>query len=174
MYTPFWTDRIVVNVPGPQGGTNWQPSNYNRDLHMFDVCAQAAPSGYSPATQEPAKQKGVRQAEIGSVFTTGGFGANPGYFTAIDATTGKIVWQRRWPESCDSGSTTTRGGLVFGGRKNGELQAYDAKSGDQLWTFQVGAGANSTATVFEQNGQELIAFYAGGNALAASAHGDDL
>jgi alcohol dehydrogenase (cytochrome c) len=116
----------------------------------------------------------VQQAEIGSVFTTDGFGSNPGYFVAIDATSGRIAWSHRWPESCYAGTSTTHGNLVFVGRNNGELQAYDAKSGDQLWAFQTGAGANSTPTYFEMNGHEYLAFAAGGNALAASAHGDNL
>ena len=41
--------------------------------------------------------------------------------------------------------------VVFVGRNNGELQAYDAASGDQLWSFQTGAGANSTPTFFQQD-----------------------
>jgi mono/diheme cytochrome c family protein len=116
----------------------------------------------------------VKQQEVGSVFTTGGFGTNPGYLAAVDVTTGKIAWHHRWPESCYSGTTTTKGNLVFVGRNNGELQAYDATNGDQLWTFQTGAGANTTPTFFEQDGHEVVLFAAGGNALAASAHGDNL
>jgi alcohol dehydrogenase (cytochrome c) len=174
IYTPFWKDAIVVNAPGPQGGTNWQPTSYNPDTKMFYVCAQMSASGYTAQTEQPAKQTDVQQAEIGSVFTTNGFGDNAGVFVAIDATTGKIAWQHRWPESCYSGSTTTGGNLVFVGRNNGELQAYDATTGDQLWSFQTGAGANSTATVFDQGGREYIAFLAGGNALAAAPHGDNL
>ena len=54
-------------------------------------------------------------------------------------------------------------------------QAYDAESGDgPLWSFQTGAGANSTVTVFEQDGTQYLAFLAGGNALAATKHGDNL
>jgi quinohemoprotein ethanol dehydrogenase len=174
IYAPFWKHTIVVNAPGPQGGTNWQPTSYNPDTQMFYVCAQNSASGYSAATGEPAKQQDVKKAEIGSVFTTNGFGDNAGVFVAIDATTGKIAWQHRWPESCYAGSTTTGGNLVFVGRNNGELQAYDAKTGEQLWSFQTGAGANSTVSVFEQDGKEYLAFLAGGNALAASAHGDNL
>src|SRR3954454_8270842 len=173
-FTPFWKDAIVVNIPGPQGGNNWQPASYNPDTKMFYVCAQSASSGYTAETAAPAKQKDVKQAEIGSVFTTDGFGTNPGYFVAIDATSGKIAWSHRWPESCYAGTSTTHGNLVFVGRNNGELKAYDAESGDQLWTFQTGAGANSTASVFEQDGTEYIAFLAGGNALAASPHADNL
>ena len=42
--------------------------------------------------------------------------------------TGKVVWQKTWPEACYSGTATTAGGLVFVGRNAGQLQAYDAKN----------------------------------------------
>jgi alcohol dehydrogenase (cytochrome c) len=112
---------------------------------------------------------------LGSALTLGGgFGQNMGTFTAIDATSGRIVWQKRWPESCYAGSTTTAGNVVFIGRSDGRLQAYDARSGDQLWSFQTGAGANDAPTIFQRNGKEYLVFYAGGNALSASPHGDNL
>src|SRR5215210_7127563 len=131
-------------------------------------------SGYTRAKAlvPRAKQGGV--ADFGGVFTTTGFGTYTGYFTAIDANSGDIKWQKRWPESCYAGSVATAGGLVFVGRNGGDLQAYDGESGDQLWSFQTGAGANSTVTVVEQDGKEYLAFYAGGNSLAATAHGDNL
>jgi quinohemoprotein ethanol dehydrogenase len=175
MYTPFDDKAITVVVPGPQGGTNWQPTSYNPETELFYVCAQAAFSGLvlSNKTVPPGKQGSV--ADLGGSFVTTGFGDHPGYFTAIDANTGEIKWQKRWPESCYSGSVTTGGGLVFVGRNNGDLEAYDAESGDgPLWSFQTGAGANSTVTVFEQDGTQYLAFLAGGNALAATKHGDNL
>ena len=175
MYTPFDDKAITVVVPGPQGGTNWQPTSYNPETEMFYVCAQAAFSGLvlSHETVAPDKQGSV--TDLGGAFVTTGFGDHPGYFSAIDAKTGEIKWQKRWPESCYSGSVTTGGGLVFVGRNNGDLQAYDAETGDgPLWSFQTGAGANSTVTSFEQDGTQYLAFLAGGNALAATTHGDNL
>ena len=176
MYTPFDDKAITVVVPGPQGGTNWQPTSYNPETEMFYVCAQAAFSGLvlSHEAVPPGKQGSV--ADLGGSFVTTGFGDHPGYFTAIDAKTGEIAWQKRWPtESCYSGSVTTGGGLVFVGRNGGDLEAYDAETGEgPLWSFQTGAGANSTATVFEQDGTQYLAFLAGGNALAATKHGDNL
>ena len=175
MYTPFDDKAITVVVPGPQGGTNWQPTSYSPETEMFYVCAQAAFSGLvlSNKTVPPGKQGSV--ADLGGSFVTTGFGDHPGYFTAIDAHTGEIEWQKRWPESCYSGSVATGGGLVFVGRNNGDLEAYDAESGEgPLWSFQTGAGANNTVTVFEQDGTQYLAFLAGGNALAATKHGDNL
>ncbi|HET6945755.1 MAG TPA: PQQ-binding-like beta-propeller repeat protein [Gaiellaceae bacterium] len=176
IYTPYWKTPVAF-TPGPQGGTNWQPSSYNPGTHMFYVCAQSGPSANTAETAPPAKQaKGApHPATIGSTLTVaGGFGSNVGTFTAIDATTGKIAWQKRWPESCYAGSTTTKGNLVFIGRNDGRLQAYDARNGKLLWSWQTGAGANNAPTIFSRNGKEYVVFYAGGNALAASPHGDNL
>ena len=154
MYTPFDDKAITVVVPGPQGGTNWQPTSYNPETEMFYVCAQAAFSGLvlSHAAVPPGKQGSV--ADLGGSFVTTGFGDHPGYFSAIDAHTGEIKWQKRWPESCYSGSVTTGGGLVFVGRNNGDLEAYDAETGEgPLWSFQTGAGANSTVTSSSRTGR---------------------
>jgi quinohemoprotein ethanol dehydrogenase len=176
MFTPYWKTPVVY-TPGAQGGTNWQPSSYNPDTHMFYVCAQSGPVASTAETEKPAKQKPGRPVPttLGSTLTiAGGFGSNIGYFSAIDATTGRIVWQKRWPESCYAGSATTGGNLVFVGRSSGDLVAFDARNGKQLWSFQTGAGANNAPTFFERSGKQYVAFYAGGNALAASPHGDDL
>jgi alcohol dehydrogenase (cytochrome c) len=173
IYTPF-NQGVTVITPGPQGGTNWQPVSYNRETQMFYVCAQSGVSGYTRSGRFlPEGEKG-RVADLGSVLTLTGFGNQPGYFSAIEAATGRVAWQKRWPESCYSGTVTTAGNIVFVGRNAGRLEAYDARSGDRLWSFQTGAGANTTPTVFEMDGHEYVAFYAGGNSLAASPHGDNL
>jgi quinohemoprotein ethanol dehydrogenase len=173
IFTPF-NQGVTVITPGPQGGTNWQPVSYNRDTQMFYVCAQSGVSGYTRSGELLPEGKQGQVADLGSVLTLTGFGNQPGYFSAIEAATGRIAWQHRWPESCYSGTVTTAGNIVFVGRNGGQLEAYDARSGDRLWSFQTGAGANTTPTVFEMDGHEYVAFYAGGNSLAASPHGDNL
>jgi alcohol dehydrogenase (cytochrome c) len=174
IFTPFNKNTVVI-VPGPQGGTNWQPMSYNPDTGLLYNCSMRSVAGY--AQRNPALPEGKKGgvADFGSVFTTTGFGSQTGYLTAFDPSSGKVEWQKRWPESCYAGTVTTGGGLVFVGRNNGELQAYDAESGDgPLWSFQTGAGANTTPTVFEWNGTQYLAFAAGGNSLAATPHGDNL
>jgi alcohol dehydrogenase (cytochrome c) len=174
IFTPYWKTMTIL-TPGPQGGTNWQPSSYNPNTHMAYVCAQSGPVGDLAGEALPAKQEGVAQENLGGTLTiAGGFGQNPGTFSAVDVTTGKIVWQKRWAEACYAGSTTTKGNIVFIGRNDGRLQAYNATTGKLLWNFQTGAGANDAPSVFERNGQEKVVFFAAGNALAASPHGDNL
>lgn len=174
MYMPFG-DEIRVIVPGPQGGTNWQPMSYNPETDYLYICAMRAVTGLTRSGERtPVLGEDAQRAELGGTFTTTGFGSYPGYFGAWNPTTGEIVWQKRWPESCYSGTVSTAGNLVFVGRNTGHLEAYDAESGERKWRFQTGAGANSTITTFEWEGRQYIAFASGGNALAATPHGDNL
>ena len=174
IYTPFG-ETITAVVPGPQGGVNWQPSSYNPDTGLLYVCAMRSVSGYSSKNEELPEGKQGQTADLGSVFTTTGFGSQEGYLVAMDVSTGEKAWEKRWPESCYSGTVTTGGNLVFVGRNGGQLEAYNAETGEgPLWSFQTGAGANTTTTVFEQGGTQYLAFLAGGNALAATKHGDNL
>jgi quinohemoprotein ethanol dehydrogenase len=176
IFAPPAYDAYTMVTPGPQGGDNWPPSSYNRDTHMFYVCAQSTVAAEIAASQShQAKQGNVPAENFGSLFSTTGFATNPGTLTAIDAASGSIAWQHRWVgDSCYSGTATTHGNLVFVGRNNGRLQAYDARNGNLLWSFGLGAGANDTATFFQLHGKEYVAFYAGGNALAGTKHGDNL
>ena len=129
IYTPFG-ETITAIVPGPQGGTNWQPTSYNPETGMFYVCAMRSVSGYSSKNEELRRGKRGQTADLGSVFTTTGFGSQEGHFLAIEASTGEIKWRKRWPESCYSGSVTTGGNLVFVGRNGGQLEAYNAETGE--------------------------------------------
>jgi quinohemoprotein ethanol dehydrogenase len=173
IYTPFRQEMRVIS-PGPQGGVNWQPTSYNPKTGHLYICGMSSVAGYTRSGSKlpPGEQGEV--ADFGSVFTTTGFGAQTGYFGAWDPTSGEVVWRKQWPESCYSGAVTTAGGLVFVGRNGGELEAYGAEDGKLLWSFQTGAGANSTVSVFEHEGTEHVAFLAGGNSLAATAHGASL
>jgi alcohol dehydrogenase (cytochrome c) len=171
MFTPPSTKHMLIYTPGPQGGNNWEPTSYSQDTQMFYVCAAVQTVGVASADLEFVEGKSF--AGIGAIAGIG-YNESSGTLTAIDATGGSVAWQKTWPDACYSGTVTTAGNLVFVGRNSGELQAYDARNGNQLWSFQTGAGANDTVSVFEQDGKEYVAFLSAGNSLMASAHGDSL
>ena len=170
-YTPVPVGKLLIYGNGPQGGVNWQPVSYNEKTHMIYVCSAVSYVGFEAAAT-PFKPGKTYTGVAGSAGVA--WPEASGTLTAIDATSGKTVWQKKFPEPCYSGTATTAGGLVFVGRNAGQLQAYDAKTGAQLWSFQTGAGANNTSTIFQMNGKEYVAFLSGGNALAATSHGDSL
>ena len=168
---PSHAGTIYAFSPGALGGSEWPPSSYNPNTQMLYVCGQTSAETLVAGTQPEQTKPGEQQ--LGSTITETG-GDNPGVLAAIDARSGRLVWERHWPTSCYSGTVTTAGKLVFVGRNGGQLQAYDAANGNLLWSFQTGAGANSTATIFKRGDKEVIAYYAAGNALAGTAHGDNL
>ncbi|HVW46512.1 MAG TPA: PQQ-binding-like beta-propeller repeat protein [Solirubrobacterales bacterium] len=173
IFEPMSTDPNLINLTpnSASGGNNWPPSSYDPKDNMYFVCSLEGAFGVIAETNHT-------KYEAGKTFTGGefgpttGFGA-PGFVTAYDMSTGKIAWQDDLPESCYSGAVSTAGGLVFVGQNNGEFHAFNAENGEKLWSFQTGAGANTTATVFEDEGEEKVAIYAGGNSLAATPHGEN-
>ena len=86
-----------------------------------------------------------------------------GLLAAIDSRTGRIAWQKRMPHRLDRGSgmTSTAGGLVLHGEPDGQLQAYDARSGELLWSFQTGAPVGGPVSTFEVDGEQYVAVAAG-------------
>ena len=174
VFDPMSTDPNVMNLVAnaATGGNNWPPSSYNPEANTYVVCSLAGALGLIVPAKEPKFVQGKNT--VGSeVVTASGFNVE-GFVTAYDMSTGKIKWQDKLPgESCYSGAVTTAGGLVFVGHNDGDLVAYDIANGKELWSFQTGAGANTTATVFEDEGEEKVAIYAGGNSLAATAHGEN-
>ena len=172
IFTPFWTDTVVIAKPSISGGTNWPPSSYDPRTGFLYVCAEDSIGTYQAEAISEA------QPASGELYAAGIFGGtsmpNLGIFAALDMHTNTLVWQQHWVDECYSGSTVTAGGLVFTGRNDGRLLALDAATGEHLWEFQTGAGMNSTVSVFEHDGTEYVAAYSAGNLFAGSAKGDSV
>jgi len=111
---------------------------------------------------------------LGSAFFTPPGGATWGSVTAIDVRTNRQAWQMRTDQMCIGGSLATAGGLVFAGEGNGNFDAYDARSGNRLWQFQTGAGANAPAVTYQAGGQQYVAVASGGNFQLDFPRGDTL
>src|SRR3954467_13219006 len=120
------------------------PNHYMPHMNMGQP-----PHAYSPATGYLYASVCVNPAWIRRAETPWAF-VRPtrlpgqqqhGFMTAIDARTGKTVWNKRVAYAgCEGGggATATAGGLVFHVEPDGEFQAYDAKNGTVLWRFQTG------------------------------------
>ena len=89
-------------------------------------------------------------------------GLGHGVLAAIDSRTNKIVWKKEYTQGRPSGALTTAGGLLLQSSGDGNLEAYDAKSGDLLWKFNTGAGIFSSPAVYMVNGEEFVTVASGG------------
>jgi outer membrane protein assembly factor BamB len=69
-----------------------------------------------------------------------------GGFTAFDAASGKVLWQRKLP-SMNFGAATVANDVVFTSIYSGTIYAFDTKTGKTLWTKKAPAGINSFPAV---------------------------
>jgi alcohol dehydrogenase (cytochrome c)/quinohemoprotein ethanol dehydrogenase len=74
-----------------------------------------------------------------------------------------MVWQGEENQGPTGGAMATAGGLVFqGGGAASEFRAYDAKSGEKLWSFPTQTAVLAGAITYELEGQQYVAASVGG------------
>src|SRR5215471_4374316 len=169
IFEPFWEEPVLIQ-PSGIGGTNWSPMSYSPETGSF----------YVPGTiRTSAFARVASQYSVGVRYTNGTQAApidSPmsGTFTAIGGNTNKIVWQHKLPYRMGGGggSSVTAGGLLLRGEPDGNFVAVDAKTGEVLWRFQTGFGADAPAVVYQVDGEQYVAIATGGNSLHGTANGD--
>jgi alcohol dehydrogenase (cytochrome c) len=75
--------------------------------------------------------------------------------------TGKMAWKADTEQPLMGGVLATAGNLVFTGEGNGMFNAYDARNGKKLWSFNCGAGVNAPPVSYTVNGKQYIAVVSG-------------
>jgi plastocyanin len=170
IFTPYWHNDVLF-APSYEGGTVQSPISYSPQTGYLYVAANVWPFVFAEKI-EPYKP--------GSDYTSSAPVPEPlgarlwGTLTAINTETNRIAWQVKSNLLLGEGSGTlaTAGGLVFNGQPNGNLVAYDARTGAQRWQWQTGAGADAPVTTYAVNGVQYVAIASGGNSLVGSARGD--
>ena len=148
----------VFAVPSFLGGKNWMPVSYDPQTKLFYVPSNEW--GMEIWNEPVTYKKGA--AYLGAGFTIKPvFEDHIGSLKAIDPTNGKIVWEYKNKAPLWGGVLSTAGGLVFTGTPEGYLKAFDAKTGEEVWKFQVGTGVVSSPVTWEQDGEQWIGVSAG-------------
>jgi alcohol dehydrogenase (cytochrome c) len=156
--------------PGANGGVEWSVMAVNPELGLTYAVNLHQPMTY---TVESSPYPG------GKLWLGGAFAVIPGEeswgnVTAVDYNTGKIAWQKKTPLPMMGGALTTAGGLMFTGEGDGWFRAYDAKSGDVLWSFFAGAGVNAPPASYSVDGKQYIVVGAGGNTQIDFKRGNNI
>jgi len=75
-----------------------------------------------------------------------------GLWTALDAATGKILWQTADPQGSEyitDGFVSSANGVVYAGSSGGNFYAMDARTGQIKWTFPSGGAVWSGAAIVD-------------------------
>jgi alcohol dehydrogenase (cytochrome c) len=148
-----------VSCPGNMGGKNWPPTAYHPGHKLWYI--PVIESCNTIKNQEMKPDESFKPREF---FTGGGPSQHEqitGSVTAIDAITGKVVAKHETKYPMLGGILTTAGDLVFAGHPSGEFVALDAKTLEELWRFETGAGINAPPITYSVDGKQYVAILVG-------------
>ena len=170
-------------APGVQGGHSWHPNAYSPETGLMyiptweayfvmtnDAKFQRSPSGFNLGIdfggppKDPATLKPYKDANRTGIT---------GRLKAWDPVARKVVWETEAfkNDRPTGGALATAGGLVFSGNGAGqELRAYDAKTGQQLWSFNAQTSVFAGPITYELDGQQYVAASVGGNSAATGGY----
>lgn len=156
------TPEGVRITPGPAGGSNWSPTSFDAARKTVYVAGMHIPMIYR-TDEMPAD--GDKPA-VPYFIIEPSDEENWGTLTALDlGRQGRIAWQAKTDQPLIGGVLATAGGLVFTGEGSGAFSAFDAKTGDKLWSFNCGAGVNAPPVSYEIDGRQYVAVAAGGSQI---------
>jgi lanthanide-dependent methanol dehydrogenase len=145
--------------PAALGSKDEQPAAYSPLTNLFYIPTNHVCMDYEPFHVSYTAGQPYVGATL-SMYPPKGE-TNMGNFTAWDAKTGKIVWQKKELFSVWSGALATAGNLVFYGTLEGYLKAVDATTGDELYKFKTPSGIIGNVSTYEHNGKQYVAVLSG-------------
>lgn len=158
-------------APGVQGGHSWHPNAYSPDTGLIYIPTWES---YFPMVRDPKYKPTTGGFNLGIGFSLNMSATNlkpnsksgiTGRLKAWDPVARKVVWETPpFTNNRPSGGVlATAGGLVLQGNGAGqELRAYDARTGQQLWSFGTQTAVYAPPITYELDGEQYIAQSVGG------------
>lgn len=175
------TGKPALVLPGPLGGHNWHPMAYHPGEKLVYIPAFEAATLYAPqAGWKPDRARGFNigyDLGAGDLPPDLGFrkevaGTVRGMLVAWDPVAKKARWTVEHPGPWNGGLLATGGELVFQGNQQGEFNAYNAGTGEKLWSFAAQTGVVAPPITYSVDGEQYVAVLAGwGGAFAITADG---
>src|SRR5467141_3165411 len=149
--------------PTNNGGKNWEPSAYNPELGLIYIPSIEGCNYIELVEQKDMVDQGgtVKPRER----FTGGAVRTPdrlyGSLKAVNPTTGetKVAQKLTYPNM--AGVLATAGNLIFLGHYDGTFAAYDAKTLNEVWSFNVGSPIQAPPVSYSVNGKQYVAVLVG-------------
>lgn len=151
-----WAKEVCPSV---FGGKNWEPMSYSPQTGLVYIPAIEACMDIMNKEEEKVPGKFY----LGTDMRMDPVRARPhqGRLLAWDPVAQKAAWSVDEDLPLLGGTMNTAGGLVFYGNVKGWLHALDAKTGQQLWRFNVGTGMTQSPITYMVDGKQYLGVVAG-------------
>ncbi len=169
-----YEDAPALIWPSTMGVHNWQPMSYSEQTGLvyiptLEMASLFDDRGVDPKTFEMKSTK----LNVGLVMPVGDAPPEAGKsaLLAWDPLKQQAAWEVPTPGLWNGGTMTTAGGLVFQGQSDGRFNAYDATSGERLWSFDAKMGITGAPITFTAGGKQYISVVAGWGGSAPAFFG---
>jgi PQQ-dependent dehydrogenase (methanol/ethanol family) len=162
MFTPPNAQGVSI-LPGVSGGSLWQPAAFSPRTNYFYVLGANQAMIFTTIDFKDSKPGGPWVGRhTGGVMKVDSSVPPSGTLTAIDVNSGKIGWQYKSSRPMFGGVLATASDLVFAGEQSGDFSAFDARTGDKLWSHHFEHGVCSPPMTYRIKGVQYIAVGANG------------
>ena len=157
-YVPDAEDVAVGWCPGI-AARNWQNDAFSPRTGLVytptsNTCGiqRVVEGEYVPGDRYTLRERGGQAPSPPGEETVGELQAN-------DPVTGETVWRVQWTSANNAPVMATGGDLLFqGGPNEGVVRAFDARTGEIVWTFRTGSNfRNSPITYIGPDGRQYLA-----------------
>lgn len=156
-----------IQQPGPLGAHSWQAMSYSPRTGLIYIPVQISIGDYERAPDAQARPVGANteiampsfpeaEGQLAAIRA-----ATKGQLLAWDPISHKARWSVSRPWFLNGGTLATAGDLVFQGTADGEFAAYDALTGQQLWSYAAGNGIIAPPISYAIDGKQYIAIMVG-------------
>ncbi len=149
-------DEGSFTCPDSSGGTNWMSPSFNPSTGLLYVTTREVCATYYGWSQDFVE--GL--AYFAGTSERSGPRAY-GALRAIDPLTAEVKWEYKYFSPSMAGTLSTDGGLVFGGDMDGNVMAFDARTGKNLWHFQTGASVWAAPVTYMLDGKQYVVIPSG-------------
>ncbi|MEH6551945.1 MAG: PQQ-dependent dehydrogenase, methanol/ethanol family [Pseudomonadales bacterium] len=163
-----YMDEPFMLRPSGIGGHNWQPMAYSPRTGLVYLPAQ---NFAAPMEKTPVYEFIDRHWNLGYEMAVSPFGysltqailrkSTEGYLLAWDPITQREVWRAPNRSLGNGGVLATAGDVVFQGGTDNQFSAYDARSGDKLWSFDTQQGIMAAPITYTVDGEQYVTILVG-------------
>jgi quinohemoprotein ethanol dehydrogenase len=150
-------------TPNAYGAHSWHSMSYSPQSGLAYIPSQHYASNYSDLGYDI---DGFKMEAF-----VGGFGVDPlpaeqprdypSSLIAWDPIKQEAAWEIPQKSGPNGGTLATAGNLLFQGRADGRILAYDATTGEELWNFNAGLGMTAAPITYELNGRQYVSILVG-------------
>lgn len=151
----------VHTCPGVLGGFQWSSPSYNAATNVL-VAPTVDWCGVFKKADELRYIPG--QLYMGGSFSFDPIEESRGWLTAVNASSGAVIWKYQSKRPMLASVTTTSANLIFTGELTGDFVVLDAGQGDVLYRFNTGGPVTAGVITYAVNGKQYVAVASGATA----------